>query len=219
MIDRRTAARAATRAATAVVAFGAAAGCVPHAAPLAGALAPRSARLPRVELPPVPRRITFTWRYDEQDGFSARGDGVARISPPDTAQLQFFLGGGFAGGAARMIGNELDIPDRDIVRRLLPAPPLLWAALGRLALPAATDTTLRQSADTLRGDIGRAPTWRVTLVRDSLRLVERIDDGRVTERLERTADHVTYHHEIERRTLRIDVVCDTPLAAQQTPGG
>lgn len=193
-------------------------GCVPAAAPLAGAPASRAARLPRVELPLVARRVTFTWRYDEQDGVSARGDGVARITPPDTAQLQFFLAGGFGGGTARLTGNNLDVPNRDIVGRLLPAPPLLWAALGRVALPAAADTTLRQSGDTLRGDIGRAPTWRVTLVRDSLRLVERIDNGRVTERLERAADHVMYRHEIERRTLRIDVVRDTPLAAQQAPG-
>ena len=193
--------------------------CVPHAAPLVGATPARTAHLPRVELPATARRVTFNWRYDEQEGFSAHGDGVARISPPDTAQLQFFLAGGFAGGTARLTGNTLEVPNRDLVRRLIPAAPLLWAALGRVALPAATDTTLRQAGDTLRGDIGRAPTWRVTLVRDSLRRVERIDDGRVTERLERAGDHVVYHHEIERRTLRIDVVRDVPLAAPLTPGG
>ena len=160
------------------------------------------------------RRITFTWRYDEQDGASARGEGVARIAPPDTAAMQFFLAGGFGSGTALLTGNDLEIPSRDLFRKLIPAAPLLWAALGRLALPPATDTTLRQAGDTLRGDIGRAPTWRVTLVRDTLRSVERIDNGRVTERLDRAADHVTYRHEIERRSLRIDVVRDTPIATQ-----
>ena len=187
--------------------------CLPQAAPLAGAPAPRAATLPRVELPRVTRRVTFNWRYDEQDGASARGEGVARIAPPDTAELQFFLAGGFASGTARLTGNTLEIPNAELVRRLLPAAPLLWAALGRLALPPAPDTTLRQAGDTLRGDIGRAPTWRVTVVRDTLRTVERIDAGRVTERVDRTNDHVTYRHEVERRTLRIDVVRDTPLAA------
>ncbi len=192
-----------------IVAFGA---CAPAAVPLAGAPAPRAAVLPRLELPRAARRVTFNWRYDEQDGPSARGEGVARITPPDTAQLQFFLAGGFASGTARLTGNSLEIPNADIVRRLLPAPPLLWAALGRLALPAAPDTALRQAGDTLRGDIGRAPTWRVTVVRDTLRSVERIDAGRVTERVDRTNDHVIYRHEVERRTLRIDVVRDTVLA-------
>lgn len=192
----------------------AAASCLPHATPLAGAPTARTVALPRVELPRVARRITFTWRYEEQDGPSAHGEGVAQITPPDTAQLQFFLAGGFGAGTARLTGDRLELPRAEAFRRLVPAAPLLWAALGRLALPPAADTTLRQAGDTLRGDIGRAPVWRVTLVRDTLRSVERIDAGRVTERLDRAADHVTYRHEVERRSLRIDVVRDAPLAAQ-----
>ena len=200
--------------AAALACWAAATSCAPRAAPLAGAPAARAVVLPRIELPRVARRVTFTWRYDEQDGPSARGDGVAQITPPDTAQLQFFLAGGFGAGTARLTGDQLELPHAEAFRRLVPAAPLLWAALGRLALPPAPDTTLRQSGDTLRGDVGRAPTWRVTLVRDTLRSVERIDAGRVTERLDRAPDHVTYRHEVERRTLRIDVVRDVPLAAQ-----
>jgi len=200
------------RAAAALACVVAAPACVPRAAPLAGAPAARTVTLPHVNLPPITRRVTFTWRYDEQDGASARGEGVARIAPPDTAQLQFFLAGGFGAGTARLTGDQLEIPDREAFRRIVPAAPLLWAALGRLAVPPAADTVLRQSADTLRGDIGRAPTWRVTLVRDTLRSVERIDNGRVTERLDRAGDHVIYRHEVERRSLRIDVVRDAPLA-------
>ncbi len=175
---------------------------------------PRTVRLPRVGLPPIARRVTFTWRYDEQDGPSARGEGVARIVPPDSAQLQFFLAGGFAAGTARLVSDSLEIPNRDMFRRVIPAAPMLWAALGRLALPAASDTTLTQVGDTLRGDIGKSPTWRVTLVRDTLRVVERIDGGRITERLEREGDHVMYRHQVERRSLRIDVVRDVPLGVQ-----
>lgn len=186
--------------------------CLPHAQPLAGTAPARSATLPRLELPPTARVITFNWRYDEQDGPSARGEGVARITPPAAAQLQFFLAGGFGSGTARLTGDQLELPRAEAFRKLVPAAPLLWAALGRLALPAARDTILRQSGDTLRGDVGHAPTWRVTLVRDTLRAVERIDDGRVTERLDRADDHVTYRHEVERRTLRIDVLRDSAIA-------
>lgn len=214
MNRRRTAGQAPRALVAAFVCCCAAVSCIPHAAPLAGAPAARTVALPRIELPRVARRVTFTWRYDEQDGPSARGEGVAQITPPDTAQLQFFLAGGFGAGTARLTGDHLELPHAEAFRRLVPAAPLLWAALGRLALPPAPDTTLRQAGDTLRGDVGHSPTWRVTLVRDTVRSVERIDAGRVTERLDRFADHVTYHHEAERRTLRIDVVRDTPLVAQ-----
>lgn len=189
-------------------------GCVPHAKPLAGGPAGRSVVLPRVELPPTARRVTFTWRYEEQDGVSARGDGVAHIVPPDTAQIQLFLAGGFGAGTARLIGSRLEIPNRPEFRRLLPDAPLLWAAFGRLAVPPARDTTLRQAGDTLRADVGTAPTWRVTLVRDTLRAVERIQSGRVLERLDRENTRVVYRDEAERRSLRIDVVRDTATGAQ-----
>lgn len=187
--------------------------CQPRAAPLAGAPAPRAATLPNVGLGTTPRRVTFTWRYDEQDGASARGEGVARITPPDSAQLQFFLAGGFAAGTARLAGDRLELPNRDEFRRFLPAAPLLWAAFGRLAVPPASDTTLRQSGDTLRADVGRAPTWRVMIVRDTLRGVERIENGRVVERVVRENASVVYRHEAERRSLRIELLRDVSLSA------
>jgi hypothetical protein len=170
--------------------------------------------LPRVGLSPTPHRVTFNWRYDEQNGVSARGEGVADVTPPDTAQLQLFLAGGLASGTARLAGDRLEVPNRPEFRRLLPAAPLLWAAFGRLAVPPARDTTLRQAGDTLRADVGTAPTWRVTLVRDTLRAVERIQNGRVLERLDRATEHVTYRNEVERRALRIDVVRDTPAGTR-----
>lgn len=167
-----------------------------------------------MELPPVAHRVTFNWRYEEQGGASARGEGVANVVPPDTAQLQLFLAGGFGAGTARLTGTRLEIPNRPEFRRLLPDAPLLWAAFGRLAVPPARDTTLRQAGDTLRADVGASPIWRVTLVRDTLRAVERIQSGRVLERLDRADAHVTYRDEVERRSLRIDVVRDTPTGAQ-----
>lgn len=186
-------------------------GCVPKAPQLPGVAAPRATALPPVDLPPGTRQVTFNWRYDEQDGASARGEGVTRLSPPDTARLSLFLAGGFGAGRATLTGDHLEIPQGLDIRRFLPAPPLLWAALGRLRLPAAADTTIRVAGDTLRADVGRGPTWRLLLVGGRLRQLQRIDAARVVESVDRDSSRVVYSHAVERRTLRIDVVRDEPM--------
>lgn len=177
------------------------ASCAKRLSPLTGAPAP--AVLPRTEFPPIRRQIVFRWELDDVD-FSSRGEGSARIAPPDSARLDFFLAGGLASGAAILIGDELRLPPRgdDLARRLVPPPPLLWAALGRVALPAVSDTVARVDADTLRVDIGKPVAWRLTFFRDTLRRLERVEDGRVTEWVERSADgRVRYRNQSSRRQL------------------
>lgn len=181
-----------------------AAGCAPRAGHLAGNVAPE-VRLPDTALPSGSQRVTFEWEYREQDGFSARGDGVARIAAPDSARMDFFVTGGFGGGWALLIGDALTIPGPDFVRRFVPPAPLLWAALGRLAVPAAADTTARTSGDTLRADIGREPTWRVTFVGPTLARVERIDGGRIVEWLSRDSTRLRYENETGHRSLTLRV--------------
>src|ERR1051325_732924 len=95
--------------------------CAPRLTPISGAPAP--ARLPKTDLAPGHWRIVFTWLL-EDPGSSARGDGVARIATPDSARLDFFLGGGYGGGAAILIGDTVRTPGSDLVRRLVPGPPL-----------------------------------------------------------------------------------------------
>ena len=112
-----------------------------------------------------------------------RGEGTARIADPDSARLDFVVDGGFGGGWAVLVGDQLSIPGPDVVRRLIPPAPLLWATLGRLAVPPARDTTARMVGDTLRADIGGDPTWRVTFAGTQLSRVERIDGGRICGRL------------------------------------
>jgi hypothetical protein len=200
---RRWGSRARASLAVAVASAGALA-CTPKARPLVGVAAPARA-LPRAELDTRRQRIVFAWRYDEADGFSARGDGVARIAPPDSGRLDFFLGGGFGGGYAVLVGDELSAPGGDLVRRVVPPAPLLWAALGRLALPAAADTVVRTSGDTLRADIGRDPTWRATFVGPRLARLERIEGGRIVEWVVRDSTALRYRHEVARRSLAIDL--------------
>jgi len=178
--------------------------CAPRARPLAGAPTP-VIRLPSTALPNGARRVVFQWDYREQEGFSAHGDGVARVVAPDSARMDFFVQGGFGGGWALLIGDQLTIPGPDFVRRFIPPGPMLWAALGRLTVPPARDTTARVSADTLRADIGSDPTWRVTFVGSQLTRVERIDGGRVQEWIQKDGDTLHYEHETGRRTLTLRI--------------
>jgi hypothetical protein len=177
--------------------------CAPRLRPLAGAPAP--VRLPAVELTPGHRRVVFTWELRDPD-FHVRGEGVARLAPPDSARLDFFVNGGLGGGRAVLIGQSVRAPGGDLVRRLIPSPPLLWAALGRLSLPALADTAVRTENGVLRADVGAPPAWRVTFRGDTLVRLDRVSGDRVTEWVERTSsERVRYRHETARRDLTLVV--------------
>ena len=181
-----------------------AASCGPKVDPLAGTVAP--ARLPRTELPAINQRIRFTWNYEDLD-LRGRGDGVARIAPPDSVRLDLFLAGGNAGGRAVLIDNELRAPGGPMVRSFLPPPPMLWAALGRLHIPPTADTSVRVDGDTTRADIGRDPRWRVTFVGGDLRRLELIQGDRLQQWMERTPHRaVTYRHLRANRALDLTIV-------------
>lgn len=177
------------------------AACAPRLRPLGGSSAP--VPVPRTTLPLGHHRIVFRWELEDPD-FTARGDGAARIAAPDSARLDFFLGGGVGSGAAVLIHDELRLPSRaeDLARQVVPPAPLLWATLGRVAFPALPDTVTRVDGDTLRADIGAPVAWRLTFVSDTLRRVERVDRGRVIEWVDRSSDgHLRYRQEVTRRQL------------------
>src|SRR5687768_2952283 len=181
-----------------------AASCGPKVDPLGGGVAP--AHLPRTELPPVNQRIRFTWMYEDLD-LRGRGDGVARIAPPDSARLDLFLAGGNAGGRAVLIADDLRAPGGAMVRSFLPPPPMLWAALGRLHIPPTADTSVRVDGDTTRADIGQDPRWRVTFVGQDLRRLELIQGDRLQQWVERAPDRtVVYRHLRANRALDLAIV-------------
>lgn len=129
-----------------------------------------------------------------------------RTASPDSARLDLFLEGGLGTAVAVLIGDTLRAPGPDAVRRMIPPPPLLWAALGRLAVPAAVDTAARLDGDTLRIDIGRGTVWRVTVVRSGLARLERIEEGRIVQSVRRADDsHVRYYDAKARRTLELSI--------------
>jgi hypothetical protein len=178
-------------------------GCVPpRLRPLAGS--PAAAALPSTALPPGHRQIVFDWELEDRD-MTGRGEGVARIASPDSARLDLFLQGGFGSGAAILIDDSLQVPGGGLARRLVPPPALLWATLGRVALPALRDTTARVDGELLRVDIGAPPSWRLTFRRDSLVRLERVHGGRVIEWVERNGSTVHYRSEEARRALHLTI--------------
>jgi hypothetical protein len=182
--------------------------CMPRLAPLAGAPVPTS-KLQRASLAPGHRKLVFTWELDDRE-MSGRGDGAARIASPDTARLDFILAGGYGSGAAVLIGDAVQTPPNvtggDLIRRLIPPPPMLWAALGRTALPNLPDTVIRVEGTTLRADVGRPVAWRLTFHGDTLFRAERVDGGRVAEWVERSdSAHIRYRNEGSRRSLKLTI--------------
>jgi hypothetical protein len=185
------------------------AGCTPSAAPLKGVLAPDRA-LPSIAMPTGHRHMVFRWDYQEGD-IAARGDGSIRTAAPDSARLDFFLGGGLGAGGAILIGDSLRTPHANLARRYIPPAPLMWAALGRLAIPALPDTVVKVDGELTRADIGRPLQWRVTLKGDTLVELDHVSDGKITESLTRGANGtMTFQAPGARRTLQLTVIREEP---------
>lgn len=185
------------------------AGCAPAVAPLKGVLAPDRS-LPPISMPGGHRHIVFKWDYQEGD-IVARGDGSIRTAAPDSARLDFFLGGGLGAGGAILIGDSLRAPHADLARRYIPPTPLMWAALGRLAIPALPDTVVHIDGELTRADIGRPLQWRVAIRGDTLVELDHISDGKITESLTRGANGVlTFQAPGARRTLRLTNIREQP---------
>ena len=184
-------------------------GCVPTAPPLKGVLAPDRS-LPSLQLATGHRQLVFKWEYQEGD-IAARGDGSVRTAAPDSARLDFFLGGGLGAGAALLIGDSLRSPHVELARRYIPPSPMMWAALGRLAIPPLPDTVIRIDGGLVRADIGRPVQWRVAFRGDTLVALEHLSAGKITERLARESNgQVVYQAPGARRRLALTILREQP---------
>jgi hypothetical protein len=154
-------------------------GCAPRAAPLKGAPAPER-KLPVLQLAPGHRKIVFHWNYQE-NSVMANGDGAIRIAAPDSARVDLFLNGGVFLGNATLIGDNLKAPNQAQVEKVLPPAAMMWAVLGRLAIPALPDTVITAEGDVLYADIGRPAAWRVTIKGNRLMQLARLSGGRIAE--------------------------------------
>lgn len=183
-----------------LLAAGAACARAPMAGPLRGL--PTTRGLPPSELPAGYWRLIFRWQYRERV-FSARGDGVARVAPPDSLRLDLFLDNGSSAGFVILIADSLTVGAQEGAERYVPPVPLLWAALGRVTM-TGRDTVIRADGDTLRAEIGPDPLWRLAFGREGLVRAERIESGRIEETVERTdSTRIVYRQPGGSRTLSL----------------
>ncbi len=178
--------------------------CAPKLAPLVNATpVPERQPLPALELPRHSQRVVFTWRLQESE-LEVRGDGAARIAAPDSARIDLFVAGGLGNGAAWIIGDDMRIEVPDALRRVLPPPAFLWAALGRFAIPPGKDTLVVRTDSTVTAEIGPSPRWRLAIRGGRITRLERAEGDKVVDRLERRPDgSLVYFHAPTRRQLTL----------------
>ena len=121
----------------------------------------------RTTLPRTPTLIRFRWRYqDERVKYAGRGS--ARIAPPDSMRFDYAGPLNLGSGAAVVIGDSVAWadPEKDF-RSLVPAIPMLWAALGMVRPPGADAGVLGTVlVDSLIQR--RRIVWRFVQVEDTL---------------------------------------------------
>ena len=121
----------------------------------------------RRTLPRTPTLIRFRWRYqDERVKYAGRGS--ARIAPPDSMRFDYAGPLNLGSGAAVVIGDSVAWadPEKDF-RSLVPAIPMLWAALGMVRPPGADAVVLgTMLVDSLIQR--RRIVWRFVQVEDTL---------------------------------------------------
>ena len=187
------------------------AACAPRVTPLKGAPAP-SRVLPTIPLAGTHRRVVFRWDYEEQS-LLTRGEGSIRASAPDSARVDLFLAGGISAGHAILIGDSLRGSNADQIRRVLPPPAMMWAALGRLVVPALPDTVISVDGTTLQADIGRPATWRVTIKGARLMQLARLNGGRIAEVVTRDDGGRLLYEVPGRRKLWLGIIRDEEVPA------
>jgi hypothetical protein len=180
--------------------------CAPTLAPLPNAVpVPRAEPLPTIGLPQKSQRIVFTWRLQESE-LEVRGEGAARVSAPDSARIDLFVSGGLGSGAAWVIGDQMRLDAPEALRRVLPPPAFLWAALGRFAIPAGRDTLVARSDSGFTAEIGPSPRWRLGVRGSRITRLERAEGDKVVDRLDRREDgSLVYFHAPTRRQLTLTI--------------
>jgi hypothetical protein len=124
--------------------------------------------------PRTPLQLVYGWTLQERDGrFS--GKAAARVEPPDRARLDLFGPRGDGYLSAAVVGSEVRVPEGFRAQAgVVPAPPLLWTALGTLHPPeGARLTSAARSGDRTQLAYARgSEKWHFDVVGARLRHAE-----------------------------------------------
>ncbi len=117
---------------------------VPEATPVVGR--EQVSRWVDASQPVGSRTIRFRWQLQDDRG-AAGGRGTARVAAPDSVRLDIVGPLGAGRGAAVVVGDSARWTDPpDIIERLVPSYPLMWAMFGVERLPPA-QAILRGASD------------------------------------------------------------------------
>jgi hypothetical protein len=178
------------------------AACSPRAPLFNGQPVPVS--LPATSMSGPHLKIVYGFAY-EDGNVSLKGEAVARTAPPDSVRLDFFVNNETVGDAV-VIGDSLVAARPKVTRRIVPAMPFVWAALGVFRVPPGRDTAARVDADTLRIEIAGYDTWRAAFLGPELVRLDQIDGGRIPQSATRVPGSIVrYRSSHPQRTLELTV--------------
>lgn len=158
---------------------------VPADAPLASASAVQGWVAPT--MPSGHQVLRFRWQIQDDRG-AAGGRGSARIAGPDSVRLDVVGPLGAGRGAAVVVGDSAEWTDPpDVIRRLVPSYPLMWAMFGVMRLPpggavargvadsSGVSWQWNAGPDTVRYQWRQADRHLVAEARRAGRLIGRVD--------------------------------------------
>ncbi|HEU4830004.1 MAG TPA: hypothetical protein VFT04_12490 [Gemmatimonadales bacterium] len=118
------------------------------------------------------RTVRFRWQLQDDRG-AAGGRGTARIAAPDSVRLDVVGPLGAGRGAAVVVGDSARWTDPpDIIERLVPSYPLMWAMFGVERMPPS-DAALRGSSDSA------GTAWQWAAGSDTVTYLRRIAPARL----------------------------------------
>lgn len=161
----------------------------------------------------APSRVDFEWSLSEPS-LRVAGKGVARLEP-DKARLDMFLRNGANVITIALVDGEVRVPPGQMFN-VLPAPPLLWAALGVFrpddSMTLLGGEALGDDVVRLRYELDDGTELRYRIDAGRVQRVEIREDGhvlhRVTLTLEDGYDHpteATYRHMSAFRELKVRI--------------
>ncbi|MDE0807019.1 MAG: hypothetical protein OSA24_05680 [Longimicrobiales bacterium] len=150
------------------------------------------------------RLVRFRWELREPD-LRMDGLGVIRLGVPDKVRVDLFLENGESVLGAALVGNEIRVGEGQPYLEAIPAPPLLWAALG-LFKPGQESVLVRSErlgTNEIKIEYSISSTSQISydIFNNQIRSVSILENGRTIhsmrlelETLERLPSRATYRN-------------------------